>query len=67
MPESNLPPGISGNEVEIEGPDETYLRLWCDSCDKITDQTVFSHPDIDPYRECEVCDLKIEMLGEDDE
>ena len=57
----NLPPGVSENSYDIGGPDETYVHEWCETCDRNTDQTIFSHPEIIRTMCCEICDTEIEL------
>ena len=61
----NLPPGVSSNDYDISGADEDYHRMWCDTCDKQTWQTILSHPEIIRTACCEMCDTTVE-LGDDD-
>lgn len=42
-------------ELAISGPDETPTQVWCDTCNQITDQVIYTHPEIFPEMECSEC------------
>ena len=53
---SNYPPGVSGFEYEIAGPDAEWNKsLWCDECDRITLFTCQSYQNTYSAA-CTVCD-----------
>lgn len=53
---SNLPPGCTGNEPQIAGPDREYAELrFCDGCcDDETMHDIWRYGRIE-VRECRVC------------
>jgi len=54
---SNYPPGVSGNEYEISGPDwEQETTRYCDLCRQERDVTVYGHQR-QAWWTCPVCDM----------
>lgn len=41
MMSSNYPPGVSGNEIEICGPDEYFSEFVCPKCGNIEEEQLF--------------------------
>jgi len=38
---SNYPPGVSGNEIEITGPDEFFNEFTCPNCARYEEEQLF--------------------------
>jgi predicted RNA-binding Zn-ribbon protein involved in translation (DUF1610 family) len=38
---SNYPPGVSGNEIEICGPDEYFSEFTCEKCGEYQEEQLF--------------------------
>jgi glutaredoxin len=55
---SNLPPGVSGNEYEIAGPDhEREEERTCSTCGVTATTTVYSY-DFRRWFSCDSCDAE---------
>tara|TARA_B100001964_G_scaffold210472_1_gene244943 strand:- start:222 stop:497 length:276 start_codon:yes stop_codon:yes gene_type:complete len=58
---SNYPPGVTGNEYEIAGPDLTWEdQHYCDDCEKYTEFDFESFRKIISGR-CAVCSNEIDL------
>lgn len=65
----DYPPGVTGNEYEIAGPDHEWeAERWCSNCQASTTHTCQSYGG-EAWASCEVCDQteEIEMVGPDDD
>ena len=64
---SNYPPGVTGNEYEIAGPDSEWEETrYCEKCEK---DTVFGCETFRKQRSgiCTECDFDIDLGSTDDE
>ena len=64
---SNYPPGVTGNEYEIAGPDDEWeSEHYCEKCEK---DTIFSCESFRKQRSgvCSECDSDIDLGHTDDD
>ena len=64
---SNYPPGVTGNEYEIAGPDDEWeSEHYCEKCEK---DTMFSCESFQKQRSgiCSECDSDIDLGHTDDD
>lgn len=55
---SNFPPGVSGNEYPIAGPDREWdARVWCHVCEDYTVHTFQSYQH-SVWRICDECETQ---------
>lgn len=58
----NYPPGVTGREIEISGPDNEWAETReCKQCDEDTEHECWSHHDHGAYARCTVCDEQHEI------
>ena len=61
---SNYPPGVTGNEYEIVGPDEEWEEMrYCPTCDTKTEGMCQSYGS-DQWWDCDVCDTRVYFLDD---
>ena len=56
---NNLPPGVSGTEYQIVGPDTKEEMAYCEHCDMDYETTVDYYTDVKIWM-CPVCDREYE-------
>lgn len=62
---SNYPPGVTGNEYAISGPDfEKEEERMCAKCERTTLHFIAGHHDIGVWAECEVCHIETDLTDE---
>ena len=64
---SNYPPGVTGNEYEIAGPDNEWEEnYYCQKCEKITE---FSCESFQKQKSgiCSECDFDLDLGSTDDD
>ena len=58
---SNYPPGVTGNEYEIAGPDtEDEVQDWCDHCESVQNGVVQTYRR-EAWFICDACGETTEM------
>lgn len=62
---SNYPPGVTGNEYAISGPEREWEEdRFCDECEKDTRHTCQAHRDHGAWANCNECGQETDITDE---